>query len=511
PCRPTGPSLSLTRYLDEIKSKAELAKDDQPKQEDKKEKEPRFQIPEGLPGADIAPLTIPKFDQNEPLKDRQKKIRDTYSEIPELPPLPFAENQEGMMSLAELQTIAFENSPVLAAAAARVEQARGEAIQAGLYPNPEIAYVGDSINTSDTQGYNGAGISQTIVTADKLKISSSVEWQDVLIAESELRQVKINVATAVRENYFKALVAQERLKFSRGLVELFTETYQGQIELVVGGESAPYEPLQIRVFAVKAQNDAIVAANDYVAAWRRLAAVLNAPHLTPHVLEGSPEMPVPQIGYEQAIETMLSRHTDLSISQTQIQRGELDLWLQQRTPIPNLDLQGEAQLDDTSPLNDMAFNLRVGFALPIFNKNQGNIYTAESRLVESHQKLNAAQNQLTADLAEIYARYTSNRLLAENYRNQIIPDQIRTYQSTYQRYRQGADTIDFAQIITSLQQLGQVVGDYVAILGDQWQAVVDLAKILQADDLYSLGQGIDLPSVPICPPETLQVPTPIPE
>lgn len=509
-CRPmSSSSVSLTRFLDEIKPQTQPGKTNSP-EVTKQPNAPPFQIPKELPGSDVSPFEIPEFDPNEPLEEQQRKIRNAYREIPELPPLShsFGESHEAKMSLAELQKVAYENSPLLEAAAARVEQARGEAIQVGLCPNPEIGYLADSINTSDTQGYHGAYINQTFVTADKLKIAQSVEWQDVIIAEYNLRRVEIDLATSVRENYFQALVAQERLKFAQGLVELFGETYQGQIDLVVGGEAAPYEPLQIRVFAVRAQNQAIQASNAYLAAWRRLAAVLNAPHLTPHELEGSPEMPVPEIGYEQALELMLSRHTDLSIAQAQIQRGELNTWLQQRTPIPNVNVEGAAQTDDTSIRNDMAFNVRVGFPLPIFNKNQGNIYTAESRLVESHQQLATAQNDLTARLAEIYARYTTNRLLANNYREQIIPDQVRAYRSTYQRYRQGADTIDFAQIITSQQQIGQVVGDYVGLLGNQWQAVVDLAEILQADDLFSIDQAPHpIPAAP-CPPESLDVSVP---
>ena len=476
-CRPLKDrQVSVTRFLQEPPAPAT--------------EENQFRIPETIPGADVPPLVVPERDPDVPYQTHREQVRAAYKKLPEVPDLPFspADQSKERISLAELQEIAYANSPLLPAAAARVEQARGEAIQAGLYPNPEAGYQADTVNTSDTAGYHGVYASQTVITADKRKIARSVACQDVVIAELELRQVEIDLATAVRRNYFRALIAQERLKLAQALADLFQQSYEAQIDLVAGGETAAYEPLQLRVFAVQARNAVIQAGNDYVAAWRALAAVLNAPNLTPRELEGSPEMAVPQISYQAAFEILLARHTDLSIAQTRINRSEFNLWLQQVTPIPDVNLGGAIFYDDTSPLNDLAFNLQVGVPLPLLDRNQGNIYEAQSQIMENHHRLAAAQNDLTAELAEIYGRYTANRALARNFREEILPDQVRTYRGVNQQFRQGAGDLDFAQIIVTQQQLGELVGDYVDVLQAQWEAVVDLAELLQADDLFSLDQ-----------------------
>jgi hypothetical protein len=42
-------------------------------------------------------------------------------------------------------------------------------------------------------------------------------------------------------------------------------------------------------------------------------------------------------------------------------------------------------------------------------------------------------------------------------------------------------------LVTAEQTLATAVATYVQSLGDQWQAVVDLAGLLQVDDLFQMG------------------------
>jgi hypothetical protein len=61
--------------------------------------------------------------------------------------------------------------------------------------------------------------------------------------------------------------------------------------------------------------------------------------------------------------------------------------------------------------------------------------------------------------------------------------------------------------------LGQVVSEYINVLEAQWKAMVDLAEVLQADDLFSLdhagGASICLPNY--ATPLLVPVPQPMPE
>ena len=65
---------------------------------------------------------------------------------------------------------------------------------------------------------------------------------------------------------------------------------------------------------------------------------------------------------------------------------------------------------------------------------------------------------------------------------------MQSYRAIYQRYQQDADTVDFNDVVTSQQTLASAVSTYIQALGDQWQSVVDMAGLLQLDDLSQLDQ-----------------------
>ena len=82
---------------------------------------------------------------------------------------------------------------------------------------------------------------------------------------------------------------------------------------------------------------------------------------------------------------------------------------------------------------------------------------------------------------------------------------MQSYRAIYQRYQQDADTIDFNDVVTSQQTLASAVSTYIQALGDQWQSVVDMAGLLQLDDLSQLDQFavVKEAGVPVSPAQLL--------
>jgi len=401
--------------------------------------------------------------------------------------IPF-DNDDRIMTLTEFQDIALENNPTLRQAVARVESARGAMIQAGLYPNPTFGYEGDTLGTADTNGYNGGFLTQQFVTAGKLGLAQTSSMMEMRAAEYDLRTTRIEVATAVRRLYFSILIEQERIRLYESIQMISDEVYQAQRTLVAGGESAVYEPLQLRVLSALASNNVLTAKNSLTAYWRQIAAAVGTPDLPPATVDGSIEMNVPQIELQQAIDIMLAKNADLTAAQFRITSNQYNLRLQQVTPIPDVTVYSALQRDSTSPLtpNRTTFNLQVSVPVPVFNRNQGNITTARATLVDADRNYLTVRNQLQADLADAYNRYVTSQAIVTNYRDVILPDQVRVYRATYARFRIAGQEVDFAQIVVTQQTLVQAVIGYLDAVTGQWQSTVDVARLLQVDDLFTL-------------------------
>ena len=178
-----------------------------------------------------------------------EKIYDPLPSTAGSPPNPLPEGEH--LDLTRLQAIAMSNSPVIRVAAAEVESTRGLTIQAGAYPNPEIGYEADTINTGNTAGYHGGYVQQTFVTGGKLELAHSSAQIDFENAQLALRKARIDVATDVRTAYFQSLVAREQVHIQSTLASFTEKVFRTQIELVEAGEAAAYEPLQLRVFVIQ--------------------------------------------------------------------------------------------------------------------------------------------------------------------------------------------------------------------------------------------------------------------
>jgi len=445
-------------------------------------------LPSELPGADSSQLNLPPYDANQPLAERRDAIRELYEALPKMPEerVVGAEPGERALTLADLQHTAYSRSPVISKAWADVDSRRGRAVQAGLCPNPVVGYEGDTINTLGTAGYNGLFFEQTYVTAGKLGLAQQAALMEVRAAEYAYRRARVDVATSVRRAYFGVLVAQERVRLARAMSTLAQDAYEAQVDLVAGGQAAAYEPLQLKVTALRARNEVVTAENNYQGSWRELAAALNYPNMLPEAVAGSVESPPAELQFEAAQVALLSRHTDLSIAQADIAQQQFNLELQRRTPIPNLELYSAVQHDDTNSRNDVSYNVQIGLPLPIFNRNQGNIASANAELVRAQHNRVGTQNTLTASLAEAYARYATARELAQTYRTQIVPSQVQTFRGVYTQFRSAGGELDFAQVIVSQQTLAQVLSEYLNTLSNEWDAVVDVAEILQVEDLDTM-------------------------
>jgi hypothetical protein len=66
----------------------------------------------------------------------------------------------------------------------------------------------------------------------------------------------------------------------------------------------------------------------------------------------------------------------------------------------------------------------------------------------------------------------------------------------YNRFQTTVGEVVFTDLVTAVQTLGTYTSAYVAALGLQWTAVVDVANLLQTDDLFGVAPFEPMAPVP---------------
>jgi len=387
---------------------------------------------------------------------------------------------------------------------ADVRSAKGAAIQAGLYPNPTVGYEQDAIGQGLTAGQPGGFVDQTIKTGGKLQLAKAAAQVDVANAQVALRKAQSDLASKVRGAYFSTIVAQENVRISNALARFSDEAYNVQVDMVKGGQAAAYEPLQLRVLAYQARASLVQARNRYVSAWKQLAATLGLPGMPPAPLAGGVDVAVPIVRYDAALAHILSTNSDVLTAENTFRQSQINLRLAEVNRIPDLDAHVLIQRDFTTPPFGTMVGVSVGGPLPLWDRNQGNIMSAEAAVSKASEGPHFARDDLTSRLADAYERYQDNLKVIDYYRKWMLPDQVQAYRGAYQQYQQGVtDVVAFADVVTAQQTLATTITSYVAALGSLWQAVVDVGNLLETEDLFRMGDPESVPRVPdlasLCP------------
>ena len=449
-------------------------------------------IPAEVPGSEARRLELPK--------DPAAKQREIERLFPALPPLPAAPTAVAgpngrPYTLADLQQIAAANSPQLRQAAADVEAARGNMIQANAYPNPTVSYQMQPSNNGSTPGADGFGVDQTIKTGGKLRLQTAAAEMDLHNAELALRRARSDLATQVRNAYFAVLVAKETVRVNRALAHFTDEVYRLQADLLAGGFAAPYEPAALRAQAYTARLAYRQAIQTYIYSWKQLVATINVRQLPLSEVAGRVDSAIPYYDFDALQAYVLREHTDVLTARNAIEKARYNLKLAQVTPVPDVDVNMAVLRDFSLDPKQVTPTLTVGVPLPLWDHNRGAIMAAESALVRAEEEPHRVQQNLTNTLAGAYMNYRTSLEALEYYRRYILPDQVRAYRGAYDR-RQIDPNASFGDVVSAQQTLAANVTTYLQTLGQVWTAVTSVADLIQTDDLFEFARPQAVPPLP---------------
>jgi cobalt-zinc-cadmium efflux system outer membrane protein len=198
-------------------------------------------------------------------------------------------------------------------------------------------------------------------------------------------------------------------------------------------------------------------------------------------------LPIPRFQYDAVLARVLNTHTDVQTAENSVQKSRYNLRLAQITPVPDVSLHVAVEKDFSVPPFLITNSIQMGVPVPVWDQNRGNIIQAQGNLLRAVEEAHRVRDDLTNRLAGAFEQYENNRVLLDYYRKQILPDQVRAYRGVYERHQWQPDQVSFGDVINAQQTLASTVNTYVTTLGAIWTSVVNVADLLQTNDLFQTG------------------------
>ena len=397
------------------------------------------------------------------------------------------------MKLEDLEAMALQRNPTLAQAEAAIRAAEGRQRQAGLFPNPVAGYFVDefAFRSPTETAEHGAFIEQTIPLGGKLSKARNVfareRDQAVVAAEAQ----KLRITNSIRVLYFETLGAQRLVELRDDLSQLARETVNITKELENVGQADRPDQLTSEIEAERAEIDFLNAQNDWLQAWQTLAATIGNPALPPARLAGNPEDDLTPLNDAQLLDTLLQQSPDLRIAKAGVERARAVVTRARAERVPDLFLRGGLgySFDRFEPAvpalvgqrKGLEGRLEVGVSVPIFNRNQGGIATAEAELAIAERDLERRQLLLRTRFAASLREYRNAQQMIERYRTQIIPRAREAYQMYLNNFRQMA--VAYPKVLMAQRTLFQVEVEYAQALIQLRERAVGLRGFLLAGGL----------------------------
>jgi len=324
-----------------------------------------------------------------------------------------------VMTLADFESLALSSNPTIAELSATTQKAAGYRTQVGLRANPTIGYSGMQLADEGTDQHVGF-ISQTIVTGDKLQLNRQVLNESLRAQLFHLESQKYRVATDLRVKFYDALAAQRRVK----LIQDFRSVVDKGLELAELRKKAQ-EGSQLDIVQAKVQKNEIELALQqaeisFAAAWRELAAIVGRPDMQAVELSGVLPEDEDPMDWAAIASTMIGSSPEYQAAQARVSQAMANIRRQCAQPIPNLDLQLGAGVDNAT--DSGMLNVQVGAPIPVFNRNQGNIAAARAELQRASREVERIENSIKARLAAVSRDYDSSLAAVNKYTRDILPN-----------------------------------------------------------------------------------------
>lgn len=385
------------------------------------------------------------------------------------------------LDLPALWQMALANNSSLREAAADLEAARGQQIQAGKYPNPRFLFQEDTIGSRlAPSGNTSFQIAQEIVTGGKRTLDVAVAGRECEAARLGLVGRKFEVLTRLRRAYYAYLGALYAAQLNDAAVESLQQGVSATRKLVEIVQTRPRTDL-LRLEALLEETKISQARSRFnvQAAWKQVAAEVGAPDLPMPPAARDYTSDSPRWDDREVWQRVKAANASLRQAAVEAERARLAVERARADRIPNITVGGGYI---NAPVESTAGALvTLETPLPLWDCKQGHIHEAEARWLKAQAAVQTLESTLAATTAESFARYQGARVQVEKLSAEVLPRVLESADLLRKSYEVGAGGVAFGDVLMTEQSLISTRLTLAEARQAMWQAIADLEGLMQID------------------------------
>ncbi|HDS1765795.1 TolC family protein [Pseudomonas putida] len=374
------------------------------------------------------------------------------------------------LSLPQALAAAFAQNPELAAAGREIGIAAGERRQAGLLPNPELAWeVEDTRRDTSTTTVT---LSQPLELGGKRGARLAVAGAGQAIAQLDLERQRNALRADVVQAFHAALRAQTALELaqqSQALTERGLRVVQGR---VTAGQSSPVEATRAQVQLAQAQTEVRRAKTQRSVAYQALARLTGSPMASFERLQAANLSPGIAPGADTLLE-QVEQTVEWRLAAAQVERGDASLGAEKAQRFPNLtvSLGSQYSREDRERVNVVGLSM----PLPLFDRNQGNVLAAARRADQARDLRNAVELRLRSETRSAISQWETAMQDVEAYDRTILPAAQQAVDTATRGFEMGK--FAFLDVLDAQRTLIEARGLYLQALASATDARAHVERI----------------------------------
>jgi len=376
-----------------------------------------------------------------------------------------------VLSLVEARSLALDHSPLLQRARAQVDTARGDLQSAQTFPNnPSIEI--EAANRSGADGDStdeGIAVSQEFEIGGQRSIRTEVASAGVAAAEARYRGVEIELLVRVENAFAAVLAARERADLAESDLELTRRLLDFENRRLEAGAGTQLEVNVAKSAVGRAIRNREEALASVTAARAGLANALGmrVDELPPVGGSLTSRVVIPDLPSVMA--RSLDERPELAALTSEIDQRRHAEALARRMRVPNLELGVFKSSEEGDDIAGGALSI----AVPLFNRNKGEIAVARGEIVVAETTLAQAELDVRQEVAAAHAHLAAAAASVRALDDLVVEPLDETLRLLERSFEAGK--IDAMQVLLLRREVIDGRRDAIDAREELWNARADLA------------------------------------